>query len=132
MTGNKVLVRVVPAPAPAPAPVASWHFLTKHARVLLSVAANPESRLCDIAVSVELTERRVQGILTDLISSGYVIRAKSGRRNRYEVRSQLPIPDFVDRVRAIGDFVSLFADEGGVASPRSLSGLRDLESSPLE
>ncbi len=85
--------------------------MTKHARVLLDVARNPEVRLCDIARSVDLTERRVQGILADLISSGYVIRAKSGRRNRYEVRSQLPLPDFVDRARAIGDFVALLEDD---------------------
>ena len=107
MTRNKVQVSVVPASISD----APWSFLTKHARVLLDVAKNPEGRLCDIARTVDLTERRVQAILTDLISSGYVIRAKSRRRNRYEVRSQLPIPDFVDRVRAIGDFVALLDDD---------------------
>ena len=111
MTRNKVQDDV----APTLISDAPWSFLTKHARVLLDVAKNPEVRLCDIARSVDLTERRVQGILTDLISSGYVIRAKSGRRNRYEVRSRLPIPDFVDRVRAIGDFVALLEDDD--ASP---------------
>lgn len=99
MTGNKVQVNE--------SPVVAWSFFTKHALVLLYVAENPEIRLSEIARSVELTERRVHGILTDLIDSGYVIRAKRGRRNRYEVRNQLPIPDFVDRVRAVGDFLSL-------------------------
>jgi putative heme degradation protein len=39
--------------------VASWTFLTYHARVLLLVAPRPGIRLRDIAASLNITERSV-------------------------------------------------------------------------
>lgn len=39
------------------ASVATWSFLTNHARVLLCIAHDPETRLRDIAASVGVTER---------------------------------------------------------------------------
>jgi DNA-binding IclR family transcriptional regulator len=46
--------------------VASWSFLTSHARVLLCIAHDPGVRLRDIAASVGITERSAYGIVTDL------------------------------------------------------------------
>jgi hypothetical protein len=43
--------------------VASWTFLTYHARVLLLVAHDPGARLRDIAASLGITERSAYGIL---------------------------------------------------------------------
>jgi hypothetical protein len=37
--------------------VASWSFLTNHARVLICVARDPGVRLRDIAASLDITER---------------------------------------------------------------------------
>ena len=50
--------------------VASWTFLTNHARVLLCVANDPGMRLRDIAASLDITERSAFGILTDLVGPG--------------------------------------------------------------
>jgi DNA-binding MarR family transcriptional regulator len=50
--------------------VASWTFLTHHARVLLLVAHDPGARLRDIAASLNITERSAFGILTDLVEAG--------------------------------------------------------------
>ena len=47
--------------------VASWTFLTNHARVLLCVAHDPGVRLRDIAGSLDITERSAFGIITDLV-----------------------------------------------------------------
>jgi DNA-binding IclR family transcriptional regulator len=85
--------------------------LTKHAQVLLCVARDPEIRLRDIATAVDLTERRVHSILGDLVVSGYVSKAKTGRRNRYEVREHLPLPDLTDRVRAISEMLHVLAPD---------------------
>lgn len=63
----------------------SWTFLTHHARVLLEIARDPEIRLRDIAASIGITERAVQGIVTDLHEAGYLIRDRVGRRNRYRL-----------------------------------------------
>ncbi len=60
--------------------MASWTFLTHHARVLLCVAHDPGVRLRDIAASLNITERSAFGIITDLVEAGYVIKEKDGHR----------------------------------------------------
>ncbi|MFI7700479.1 helix-turn-helix transcriptional regulator [Nonomuraea sp. NPDC049480] len=66
-------------------PSSSWTFLTHHARVLLEIARDPEARLRDIAASIGITERAVQGIVSDLHEAGYLTRERVGRRNRYSL-----------------------------------------------
>jgi DNA-binding IclR family transcriptional regulator len=66
-----------------------WSFLTNHAQVLACIARDPEVRLRDIAARLGITERTAFGIVTDLQQAGYVTKAKTGRRNRYEVREHL-------------------------------------------
>ena len=46
--------------------VASWSFLTNHARVLLCIARDPGVRLRDIAASLGITERSAYGIVSGL------------------------------------------------------------------
>lgn len=76
----------------------TWVFLSNHAHVLLSVARDPEARARDIAERVGITERAAQRILSDLVSEGYVSKAKNGRRNRYTVnrRGHLRHPVFAE------------------------------------
>ena len=62
--------------------MASWGFLTNHARVLLCIAHDPGARLRDIAARLGITERTAYGIVTDLAEAGYVVKDKDGRRNR--------------------------------------------------
>jgi hypothetical protein len=87
--------------------MASWTFLTYHARVLLLVAHDPAVRLRDIAASLNITERSAFGILTDLVEAGYVIKEKNGRRNRYHIQAHLPLPDPAGRERTIGEILAL-------------------------
>ncbi|MGN9841016.1 helix-turn-helix transcriptional regulator [Nonomuraea sp. H19] len=63
----------------------SWTFLTHHARVLLEIARDPEARLRDIAARIGITERAVQGIVSDLHETGYLTREREGRRNHYSL-----------------------------------------------
>jgi predicted transcriptional regulator len=58
--------------------MASWTFLTYHARVLLLVAHDPGVRLRDIAASLNITERSAFGIITDLAEAGYAVKEKNG------------------------------------------------------
>lgn len=92
----------------------TWNFLTNHGRALLCIAHNPDVRIRDIAASLDITERRAHGIVTDLTVAGYLIKTKDGRRNRYEIQSHLPIPESTARERAIGEVLDLLA--GRVAS----------------
>jgi len=90
-----------------------WSFLTNHARVLLCIAHDPGVRLRDIAAAVGITERSAYGIVTDLAESGYVVKereAKDGRRNRYEIKDELPLGETITRERTIGDLLELLSD----------------------
>ena len=90
--------------------MADWSFLTNHARALLFIADDPDSRLRDIALALGVTERTAFGIVADLTGAGYVAKQKEGRRNRYHVQSQLPLRDSIGRQRAIGELVDLFSE----------------------
>jgi hypothetical protein len=89
--------------------VANWSFLTNHGRALICIARDPGIRLRDIAAELGITERRAYGIVTDLTQAGYVVKAKDGRRNRYEIQAHLPLPESTDRAQAIGDVLNLLA-----------------------
>ena len=92
--------------------MASWTFLTHHARVLLCVAHDPGVRLRDIAASLEITERSAFGIITDLVEAGYVIKEKDGRRNRYHIQAHLPLPELAPRERTVGEVLALLTSTG--------------------
>jgi hypothetical protein len=92
--------------------VASWAFLTNHARVLLCVAHDPGARLRDIAASLDITERSAFGIITDLAEAGYLVKEKDGRRNRYHIQAHLPLPEPDGRERTIGEVLALLTGTG--------------------
>jgi hypothetical protein len=90
--------------------MAEWGFLTNHARALLFVAKDPDLRLRDLAVALDVTERTAYGIMADLTDAGYVVKEKDGRRNRYHVQADLPLRDSISRERTIGEVLALFID----------------------
>ena len=85
----------------------NWDFLTNHAHVLLCVANDPGIRLRDIAASVGITERGAHKILTQLVEEGYVEREKQGRRNRYTVRTELPLRHPLVEQREVGELLEV-------------------------
>lgn len=99
----------------------SWGFLTNHALVLLCIARDPGVRLRDIAASVGITERSAFGIVSDLAAAGYIVKEKGGRRNRYLVEADLPLPESAGRSLAIGDLLALLggrdAERPGTQEP---------------
>jgi MarR family len=90
-----------------------WRFLSNHAQALLCIADDPDVRLRDIAVSVGITERAAHRIVGELVTGGYVSRKRDGRRNHYEVNSDLPLPAPVVRDRKLSDLLELFAASDG-------------------
>jgi len=85
----------------------SWNFLTNHGRVLLCIASDPEARLREIAASIDITERRAHGIVSDLVEAGYVVKTKIGRRNHYRIQAHLPLPEPMACENAIGEVLEL-------------------------
>src|SRR5690349_21887609 len=87
----------------------AWGFLTKHAQALLCIANDPGVRLREIAVALGITERAAFGIVTDLVEAGYVLKDKAGRRNRYRIQLDQPLPEAVLRQRTVGHLLALLA-----------------------
>jgi predicted transcriptional regulator len=87
----------------------AWGFLTNHGQALLCIAADPGVRLREIAGALGITERAAYGIVTDLVEAGYVHKAKHGRRNRYTVQVDKPMPEALLRQRTVGQLLDLLA-----------------------
>jgi hypothetical protein len=97
--------------------VISWSFLTNHGRAMLCIARDPGIRVRDIAVRLDLSERRAAGIVADLTGAGYVAKVKDGRRNRYQIRTHLPLPEPASEQPPIGDVIALLVGTGPRHSP---------------
>jgi DNA-binding Lrp family transcriptional regulator len=98
---------------------ATWSFLTNHARVLICIAQDPGVRLREIGEAVGITERAAHRIVAELVDAGYVSRRRVGRRNRYAIRSDLPVPDSLPRNRRVGDLLAVLSPP---ATPQTGSG----------
>lgn len=93
-------------------PSPPWTFLTNHATVLVCIAGDPEMRLRDIGAATGITERAAHRIVGELVDAGYVSRERNGRRNRYTVNTQLPIPDPLARSQKVGDLLAILGGDG--------------------
>ena len=98
--------------------MAEWSFFTNHGRVLICIARDPGARLRDLAAALGVTERSAYGIVTDLVEAGYVVKDKDGRRNRYQVEAQLPLPEPMGQERTIGEVLGLLVDADARRRPR--------------
>ena len=87
-----------------------WTFLTNHAHVLICIVDEPETRMRDIAQKVAITERAVQRIVVDLEEAGYIQRKRTGRRNRYKVRKNLPLRHPIEKHRRVSALLNLILD----------------------
>lgn len=87
----------------------NWTFLTNHAHVLLSLAANPDSTLREVAAQVGITERAAHRIVSDLEEEGALTRSRSGRKNHYEIRGDFPLRHPIERHCSVGHLVDMVA-----------------------
>lgn len=92
----------------------TWTFLTNYGHVLLCIATDPETRLKDVAARVGITERSTQRIVADLIEEGYLKHGKVGRRNRYQIRLDLPLRHPIERESQVGVLLELLGRKAPV------------------
>jgi DNA-binding Lrp family transcriptional regulator len=90
-----------------------WTFLSNHAHVLVCLAADPDSRLRDVAASVGITERAVQKIVGDLEQAGVIERVRTGRRNSYRLHPSVPLRHPLEAHRTVGALLSVVLDAKG-------------------
>jgi predicted HTH transcriptional regulator len=84
-----------------------WTFLTNHAQVLLCIARNQRMTAKEIAEVVGITERAVQRLIRDLEESGYIMRVRVGRQNRYVINTDQPMRHPAQGGRPIGELIDL-------------------------
>lgn len=89
-----------------------WTFLTNHAHVLLCIAAEPDVLLRDVAERVGITERAVQRIVAELGEAGYLVRHRTGRRNHYTIKGDLPLRHPVERHQRVSALLALVQKRG--------------------
>jgi DeoR/GlpR family transcriptional regulator of sugar metabolism len=90
-----------------------WTFLTNHAQVLVCIAQDPGIRLRDISERVGITERAVHRIVVELAAAGYITRERNGRRNRYTINAEFPLPDKIARQQNVGALLGVLAGATG-------------------
>ena len=86
-------------------PASSWTFLSNHAHVLIVIAGEPEIRMRDVALRIGITERAVQRIVAELEEGGYLTITREGRRNRYDVHSDLPMRHAIEGHRMVSHLI---------------------------
>jgi DNA-binding MarR family transcriptional regulator len=88
-----------------------WRFVTNHTQVLLSISRDPDARLREIAQRVGITERAAQRIVADLVESGFVKRARVGRRNCYLIDREAKMRHALQAQVEIGGLLDLLERE---------------------
>src|SRR5215213_1163445 len=95
----------------------AWRFVTNHAHVLACIAADPGTRLRDIAATVGITERTVAQIVGELEQAGYLTKTRVGRRNSYEVHDELPLRHREHRQHTIGELIHFLQTPAETTEP---------------
>ena len=78
---------------------------------MLCIAREPGLTLREIGGRIGITERAAHRIVAELEESGYLTRERNGRRNRYTIAPDLPVPDSIARERQIGDLLDVLSDQ---------------------
>ena len=84
-----------------------WTFITNHAAVLLLIAQNNRVTARQLAAELNLTERTVRRLITDLEDSGYLRHQRDGRINRYVIDPGVPLRGHDGRHAPVGDLLKL-------------------------
>jgi DNA-binding transcriptional ArsR family regulator len=95
-------------------PRTQWTFLTNHAHVLIALERLPNARVRDLAEMVDITERAVQQILSDLEDAGVLKREREGRRNRYFIDRSAPLRHPNEAAGSVSDLLNLGAKDARI------------------
>mgnify|MGYP001821834102 CR=1 FL=1 len=88
-----------------------WTFPSNHAHVLICIARNPEARLRDIALAVDITERTAQRIINQLRDASVLNLEKAGRRNHYTINLDSELRHPLEAESTVGDLLTTLLDD---------------------
>ena len=86
--------------------------------MLQAIAADPTSRLRDIAAETRITERAAAQIVRELERVGYLTKTRIGRRNHYEIHGDLSLRHPSHHHRTLGELIRFLEDPGGRSESR--------------
>jgi biotin operon repressor len=92
---------------------APWTFLTNHSHVLLTLSADPDLVMREVAARVGITERTVQKIVEDLEAAGVLVSERVGRRKHYRINPKAPLRHPVEAHRTVADIIKLVKKTAG-------------------
>ena len=73
------------------------------------LAREPMSRIRDIAEEVDITQRAVQRILSELVAGDVLRVIKHGRRNEYRINRRMKLRHPLEAGRRLGDLLKMVA-----------------------
>lgn len=82
-----------------------WTFLTNHGLVLSYLASHPRITARELGDAIGITERATRKIIADLSETGYIIKKREGRRNRYRLNADLSLRHPTQQEAGIGDLL---------------------------
>ena len=83
--------------------------------------ARSRLRLREIGERVGITERPRTASSPSCSPRGYITRTRNGRRNRYTINRDLPLPDPLARDQNVGDLLTALTTTGATPPPREHS-----------
>ena len=87
--------------------MAKWTFITNHGLVLAYIAKHPQSTARTIGSAVNLTERTIHKIVTELEAEKYIERRRVGRNNHYRINSRSELRHETTRDVIVEDFLKM-------------------------
>ncbi len=90
-------------------PGRSWNFVTSHGFVLLEVFRDPDATVRSISDRAGLTERQAHRVLGDLVTEGYLMRERVGRRNTYRINEDQPMRHPTVASHHVGELLTVLA-----------------------
>lgn len=89
--------------------MATWTFLTHHGHVMVALVQNSDLTVDQIAAKVGITSRATAGIINDLVTAGYLVKEKIGRRNTYTVHGEIPLRHPLNENTKVAELLQLFS-----------------------
>ena len=75
----------------------AWSLLSRHGQALVLLANNPQLRIVDLAEVLGISERSARLLVASLHRSKVLHVHKTGRNNTYQVNSESPLPNSLER-----------------------------------
>ena len=88
----------------------TWTLMNSHGVVLFYIAAHPEITMREMALALDLTERRIAQIVSDLGDAELIDVERVGRRNTYSVNKTAPFRHPTLSHITLGQFEALLAN----------------------